>query len=107
MARSEVMVVQTNHLSFNLDWDLLQGLCVKRLEGKGRVKDAKATKQLVLLLSGPLEKYNNVVVLLKLSNYAHVMRHLDHDNNRSMAVVLIQSVLSNYILITEPDKVRS
>ncbi|KAG0562429.1 hypothetical protein KC19_9G145400 [Ceratodon purpureus] len=85
--------------------DQVLGLCVKRLEGKGRVKDAKATKQLVLLLSGPLEKYKDVVVLLKLSNYAHVMKHLDDDNNRSMAVVLIQSVLSNYILITEPDEV--
>lgn len=71
------------------------------------MKDAMATKQLVLLLSGPLEKYKDVVVLLKLSNYAHVMKHLDHDSNKSMAVVLIQSVLSNYILITEPDKVRS
>lgn len=80
---------------------------MKKLEGKGRVKDPKAIKQLLLLLSGPLEKYKDVGVILKLSNYAHVMKHLDHDNNRSMAVVLIQSVLSNYILITEPDKVRS
>lgn len=85
----------------------MQGLCAKRLEGRGRVRDAKATKQLVLLLSGPLEKYKDVVVILKLSNYARVMEHLDHDNNKSMAVVLIQSVLTNYILITEPDQVRS
>ena len=70
------------------------------------MKDAKATKQLVLLLSGPLEKYKDVVVILKLSNYAHVMKHLDHDNNRSMAMVLVQAVLSNYIFITEPEKVR-
>lgn len=84
----------------------MQGLCAKRLEGKGRIKDAKATKQLVLLLTGPLEKYKDVVVILKLSNYAHVMGHLDHDTNKSMAVVLIQSVLSNYIQIGEPDKVR-
>jgi len=76
------------------------------LDGRGRVKDVKATKQLVLLLSGPLEKYKDVVVILKLSNYARVMEHLDHDNNKSMAVVLIQSVLSNYILITEPEKVH-
>lgn len=82
-----------------------QESCVKIFDGKGRVKDSKAAKQLVALLSAPLEKYKDVVVVLKLSNYATLMEHLDYSMNRGMAVVLIQSVLSNYTLITAPDKV--
>ncbi|CAK9862592.1 unnamed protein product [Sphagnum jensenii] len=67
--------------------DLVLGACVKKLEGKGKVKDSKATKQLVALLSAPLEKYKDVVVVLKLSNYARVMEHLDYETNKVMAVV--------------------
>ena len=69
------------------------------------MKDAKATKQLVALLSAPLEKYKDVVTILKLSNYGKVMEHLDYDTNRVMAVVLIQSILANNTLITAPEKV--
>jgi vacuolar protein sorting-associated protein 35 len=73
---------------------------------KGKVKDSKAMKQLVALLSAPLEKYKDVVVVvLKLSNYAQVMEHLDYETNKVMAVVLIQSVLSNSTMITVPEKV--
>ncbi|CAN5957447.1 unnamed protein product [Sphagnum jensenii] len=68
-----------------------------------KVKDSKATKQLVALLSAPLEKYKDVVVVLKLSNYAQVMEHLDYETNKVMAVVLIQSVLSNSTMITVPE----
>ncbi|KAG0590319.1 hypothetical protein KC19_1G089500 [Ceratodon purpureus] len=85
--------------------DQVLGGCVKKLEGKGKVKDAKATKQLVALLSAPLEKYKDVVTILKLSNYGKVMEHLDYDTNRVMAVVLIQSILANNTLITAPEKV--
>jgi vacuolar protein sorting-associated protein 35 len=54
----------------------------------------------VALLSALLEKYKDVVVVLKLSNYAQVMKHLDYETNKVMAVVLIQSVLSNSTMIT-------
>jgi vacuolar protein sorting-associated protein 35 len=53
----------------------------------------------VALLSAPLEKYKDVMVVLKLSNYAQVMEHLDYETNKVMAVVLIQSVLSNSTMI--------
>lgn len=79
---------------------------MKKLEGKGKVKDVKATKQLVALLSAPLEKYKDVVTILKLSNYGKVMEHLDYDTNRVMAVVLMQSILANNTLITAPEKVN-
>lgn len=78
---------------------------MKKLEGYGKVKDTKATKQIVALLSAPLEKYNNVVTMLKLVNYPKVMEHLDYETNKVMAVVIIQSIMKNNTLITTSDKV--
>ncbi|CAM6109113.1 unnamed protein product [Calypogeia fissa] len=85
--------------------DQVLGACVKKLEGRGKVKDAKATKQIVALLSAPLEKYNNVVTMLQLVNYPKVMEHLDYETNKVMAVVIIQSVMKNNTQITTADKV--
>lgn len=83
-----------------------QGACVKKLEGVGKVKDSKATKQIIALLSAPLEKYNNVVTVLTLTNYPKVMEHLDYGTNKVMAVVIIQSIMKNGTFIMEDDKVQ-
>ncbi|KAJ7534143.1 hypothetical protein O6H91_13G081600 [Diphasiastrum complanatum] len=80
--------------------DQVLGACVKRLEGKGKVKDSKATKQIVALLSAPLEKYNDVVTVLRLTNYPKVMEHLDYETNKVMAVVIIQSIMKNSTFIS-------
>ncbi|KAL2632770.1 hypothetical protein R1flu_004249 [Riccia fluitans] len=85
--------------------DQVLGGCVKKLEGKGKVKDNKATKQLVALLTAPLEKYNDVVTMLKLANYSKVMAHLDYETNKVMATVIIQSIMKNGTYITTADKV--
>lgn len=84
---------------------LIQGSCVKQLSGRGKVEESKATKQIVALLSAPIEKYNNVVTALKLSNYPRVMEYLDDETNKVMATVVIQSVLKNNTRITTVDKV--
>lgn len=84
---------------------LLQGSCVKQLSGKGKIEDSKATKQIVALLSAPLEKYNNVVTALKLSNYPRVMEYLDNETNKVMATVIIQSIMKNNTRILTADKV--
>ena len=86
---------------------LFQGACVKKLEGFGKVKDSKATKQIVALLSAPLEKYNDVVTVLTLTNYPKVMEHLDYGTNKVMSGVIIQSIMKNGTLITEADKVTN
>lgn len=78
---------------------------MKQLSGRGKIDDNKATKQIVALLSAPLEKYNNVVTALKLSNYPHVMEYLDNETNKVMATVIIQSVMKNNTRITTADKV--
>lgn len=78
---------------------------MKQLSGRGKIEDNKATKQIVALLSAPLEKYNNVVTALKLSNYPCVMEYLDDETNKVMASVVIQSVMKNNTRITTAEKV--
>ncbi|KAK4361469.1 hypothetical protein RND71_020421 [Anisodus tanguticus] len=67
--------------------DQILGACVKKLSGKGKLKDSKATKQIVALLSAPLEKYKDIDTALKLSNYPHVMEYLDDATSKVMANV--------------------
>uniref|UniRef100_A0A1D1YWX6 Vacuolar protein sorting-associated protein 35 n=1 Tax=Anthurium amnicola TaxID=1678845 RepID=A0A1D1YWX6_9ARAE len=87
--------------------DQVLGACVKKLAGKAKLEDTKATKQVVALLSAPLEKYNNIVTALKLPNYPRVMDHLDNETNKIMAVVIIQSIMKNNTIISTADKVEA
>ncbi|KAK7845781.1 vacuolar protein sorting-associated protein 35c [Quercus suber] len=84
-----------------------KGSCVKKLSGKGKITDSKATKQIVALLSAPLEKYNDIVTALKLSNYPHVMEYLDNETNKVMSTVIIQSIMKNKTCISTSDKVEA
>ncbi|KAF6170729.1 hypothetical protein GIB67_015681 [Kingdonia uniflora] len=87
--------------------DQVLGACVKKLTGKVKLEDSKATKQIVALLSAPLEKYNDIVIALKLSNYPRVMDHLDSGTNKVMAVVIIQSIMKNSTCISTADNVEA
>nr|CAD1827914.1 unnamed protein product [Ananas comosus var. bracteatus] len=87
--------------------DQVLGACVKKLSGKAKLEDNKATKQIVALLSAPLEKYNSVVTALELPNYAQVMDHLDSGTNKVMAMVIIQSIMKNTTCISTADKVEA
>ncbi|OIW11038.1 hypothetical protein TanjilG_22845 [Lupinus angustifolius] len=87
--------------------DQVLGACVKRLSGKGKIEDNKATKQIVALLSAPLEKYNDVMTALKLSNYPRVLEYLDVPTNKVMASVIIQSIMKNGTNISTSDKVEA
>ncbi|CAN1824601.1 Vacuolar protein sorting-associated protein 35B [Linum perenne] len=86
--------------------DQILGACVKKLAGKPRLDDKRATKQIVVLLSAPLEKYNDIVTALTLSNYPRVMDHLDNETNKVMAMVIIQSIMKNSTCISTDDKVE-
>ncbi|KAM0002567.1 hypothetical protein Hdeb2414_s0322g00867181 [Helianthus debilis subsp. tardiflorus] len=44
------------------------GSCVKILSNKPKLKDSRATKQVIALLSAPVEKYSDIVTSLTLSN---------------------------------------
>ncbi|MBA0865236.1 hypothetical protein Goshw_010402, partial [Gossypium schwendimanii] len=67
--------------------DQVLGACVKKLSSIPKLEDSRATKQVVALLSAPLEKYNDTVTALKISNYPRVMDHLDNGTNKVMAMV--------------------
>lgn len=85
--------------------NIVQGACVKKLSGKEKLEDSRATKQIVALLSAPLEKYSNIVTALELSNYPRVMDYLDNATTKVMALVIIQSIMKNTTCISTSDKV--
>lgn len=89
------------HVKFNVG----QGACVKKLSGNAKLEDSRATKQIVALLSAPLEKYSNIVTALELSNYPRVMDYLDNSTTKVMALVIIQSIMKNTTCISTSDKV--
>ncbi|GMJ07022.1 VPS35 homolog B [Hibiscus trionum] len=86
--------------------DQVLGSCVKKLSNIPKLEDRRAMKQVVALLSAPLEKYNDIVTALTLSNYPRVMDHLDIGTNKVMAMVIIQSIMKNYSCISTADKVE-
>lgn len=87
--------------------DQILGACVGKLSVKGKLEDNKATKQIVALLSAPLEKYNDIDTALKLSNYPRVLEFLDQGTNKVMANVIIQSIMKNKTCISTADKVEA
>ncbi|KAH9662616.1 vacuolar protein sorting-associated protein 35 [Citrus sinensis] len=87
--------------------DQVLGACVKKLSGEGKLEDNRATKQIVALLSAPLDKYNDIVTVLKLSNYPSVMEYVDSETNKVMAMVIIQSIMKNNTQISTADKVEA
>ncbi|XP_010515537.1 PREDICTED: vacuolar protein sorting-associated protein 35C [Camelina sativa] len=92
--------------SDRLDYvDQVLGSCVTQLAATGKLCDDKAAKQIVAFLSAPLEKYNNVVTILKLTNYPRVMEYLDHETNKAMTIIIVQSVLKNNTHIATADEV--
>lgn len=87
--------------------DQVLGACVKKLSGKGKIEDNRATKQIVALLSAPLEKYNDIMIALKLSNYPRIMEYLDIPTTKVMATVIIQSIMKNGTRISTSEKVEA
>ncbi|XP_048502677.1 vacuolar protein sorting-associated protein 35B isoform X1 [Beta vulgaris subsp. vulgaris] len=87
--------------------DLVLGACVRKLSGKPKLEDSRATKQIIALLSAPLDKYNDAVTALTLSNYPRIMDYLDNDTNKIMAMVIIQNILKNYTCISTADQVEA
>ncbi|PHT66567.1 Vacuolar protein sorting-associated protein 35B [Capsicum annuum] len=86
--------------------DQVLGACVKKLSSKAKLEDSKATKQVVTLLSAPLEKYTDIVTVLTLSNYPRVMDHLDAGTNKIMATIIIESIMKNDTCVSTADKVE-
>ncbi|KAI3500870.1 hypothetical protein L1887_36696 [Cichorium endivia] len=81
------------------------GSCVKKLSNTPKLEDSRATKQVVALLSAPLEKYSDIVTSLTLPNYPRVMDHLDNGTSKVMAMVIIQSIMTNHAYLSSADQV--
>ncbi|RRT84740.1 hypothetical protein B296_00013486, partial [Ensete ventricosum] len=81
------------------------GACVQKLSGKTKLEDSKATKQIIALLSAPLEKYKDISTALNLPNYPRVMDHLDNATNKVMSAIIIQNIMKNNTCISTADKV--
>lgn len=78
---------------------------MKKLSGKEKLDDSKAMKQIVALLSAPLEKYKDIDTALKLSNYPRLMEYLTDGTNKEMSNVIIQSIMKNKTCILTAEKV--
>lgn len=87
--------------------DQILGACVGKLSVVGKLEDSKATKQIIALLSAPLEKYNDIDTALKLTNYPRVLEFLDQGTNKVMANVIIQTIMKNKTCISTADKVEA
>jgi hypothetical protein len=72
-------------------------------ERRGRLdkKDAAAGKQLVRLLSIPVEKYTTPLTLLQLAHYPTVLPFLSFDGRKTVAKLLVESALRHDALIPE------
>ncbi|KAG6399859.1 hypothetical protein SASPL_141344 [Salvia splendens] len=81
------------------------GACVRKLSGGEKLDDSKATKQIVALLSAPLEKYKDIDTALKLSNYPRIMECLSDRTHREMANVIVQNIMKNKTCISTAEKV--
>ena len=66
---------------------------------------AQATKQLVNLLTAPLDAYD-VVSVLSLSSYPKLMDVLEHNTRKQMAITIVRSVLKSGTIVQEVEQAR-
>ena len=107
--------------------DVVLAGCASALESRGKISESKArrcaarrgacnthsellgtqaTKQLVNLLTAPLEAYD-VVSVLSLSSYPKLMDVLEHNTRKQMAVTIVRSVLKSGTIVQEVEQARS
>ncbi|KAJ0171317.1 hypothetical protein K1T71_012867 [Dendrolimus kikuchii] len=64
-------------------------------------------KELMKILKLPADHYKNILTLIKLQNYALLIKHLNHPGRIMIAVHLINDVLESDVLISTPEDVES
>jgi len=64
-------------------------------------QNSAAGKQLIKLLSIPLDSFNNIITILKLENYAPLLSFLSYSARKSVAINLVENVLKNDTKISE------
>ncbi|KAL4438691.1 hypothetical protein ABPG77_006295 [Micractinium sp. CCAP 211/92] len=79
--------------------------CYNALRRRGPISEPKAEKQVVTLLSTPLDKYD-VVTVLGLAHYPSVMELLQPRMKREMATKIVQTLLRGNTQVSGVDKVE-
>ncbi|XP_052759269.1 vacuolar protein sorting-associated protein 35 [Galleria mellonella] len=64
-------------------------------------------KELMKILKLPADHYKNILTLIKLQNYAPLIKHLNYNGRIMIAVHLINDVLETDTLISTPEDVES
>lgn len=62
-------------------------------------------KELMRLLKLPVDHYKDILTVIQLENYAHLLDYLDYAGRKTIAVYLINSVLDNGTLISTQEQV--
>eukprot|EP01111_Echinosteliopsis_oligospora_P010949 TRINITY_DN3495_c0_g1_i3.p1 TRINITY_DN3495_c0_g1~~TRINITY_DN3495_c0_g1_i3.p1 ORF type:complete len:808 (-),score=241.77 TRINITY_DN3495_c0_g1_i3:207-2630(-) len=89
--------------------DKVIGFCVSYLSGlksKETTDYTKpvAVKQIVNLLTVPIDNYKNVLTLLKISAYPQLQEYLSYTTRKKVSVDLVKNVIENGTIIGEPDQ---
>ncbi|KAF9420542.1 hypothetical protein HW555_003292 [Spodoptera exigua] len=77
---------------------------IHQASGKTHLEHNTAVfKELMKILKLPADHYKNILTLIKLQNYAPLIRHLNHPGRIMIAVHLINDVLETDCLISTPE----
>lgn len=61
-------------------------------------------RELQKLLKIPLDNYNNISVILKLTHYAGLMQHLDYFGRKSLSIYILNNALDNESIISTAEE---
>lgn len=116
MEVTDVLTLQVSLLNLSLKCypaklnyvDQVLGFCGTFLEGlksKEKISDyakPSAVKQIVLLLTIPLDNYKNVLTVIKLANYKKLTDYLAYQSRKKVAVDTVKNTIENETIISEP-----
>ncbi|XP_047035090.1 vacuolar protein sorting-associated protein 35 [Helicoverpa zea] len=81
---------------------------IHQASGKTHLEHNTAVfKELMKILKLPADHYKNILTLIKLQNYAPLIKHLNHPGRIMIAVHLINDVLETDCMISTPEDVEA
>jgi len=87
--------------------DNVYKFCSKVLEDKKEDNTKQPTvRQIIKLLTTPLESFKNILTVLKLQNYQDLIAFLSFANRKRIAVDITRTSIEHPSLMTEPDQVN-
>jgi len=71
------------------------------------VRETASVQQLSLMLSQPIDAYNDALRVLSLSNYASIGQHLMYEKRKHAQMALLQNIVSQNTAITSVESVST